>query len=187
MKDIFNQNFDKFEIYANRNIFVLNDASTGKPSVSPDFESSTADLNGTKEAYVAAKRKHAALATEVNALESSLNAMKTGLFNLRVAAQSLDAHGVTPLTVTARALAQRKSELEAMVSRANKLTARVVEEGPSSSANYGTKKRAANMSHPSGRPSSPKQSSGTSSAMKPASKRLRGEVEQLEKLKSHLK
>ena len=70
------------------------------------------------------------MAQDVSECEAVVNEMKTALFNMRVGAQTLDAHKVQPLNETAALLAQYKREVADLVSRANTLAALMREGAP---------------------------------------------------------
>jgi len=59
-----------------------------------------------------------------------MNEMKTALFNIRVGAQTLDAHKVQPLDETAALLAQYKSDVMSLMSKAEALTAHMRDGAP---------------------------------------------------------
>jgi len=132
LKHEFSKNLDKFEIYANRNIFVLADSASGAPVVPIDVVSASSELISLREQYLTLREQHEAASAEAADCEGILASMKTALFNVRVGAQTLDAHNVPSLVETAAQLARFKADVVALTRRANDLTKAVVGVNPSS-------------------------------------------------------
>ena len=117
LKKQFNKNLDKFEIYANRNIFVLSDEKTGEAIIPTDLNSMSSELVGLHDQYLLLKEKYYQIVTNVTEYEQVLSEIKTVIFNLRVGAQVFDE--LEPLDGTAATLSKQKNDLENLVKRAN--------------------------------------------------------------------
>ena len=117
LKKQFNKNLDKFEIYANRNIFVLSDEKTGEAIIPTDLNSMSSELVGLHDQYLILKEKYNQIVTNVTEYEQVLSEIKTVIFNLRVGAQVFDE--LEPLDGTAATLSKQKNDLDNLVKRAN--------------------------------------------------------------------
>lgn len=123
----FQKNLDKFELYSYRNIFSIPGSDATAPGISSDVAATSGDLNVLRDKYSGMKRRYEAMTKELVECEKAVGDMKTALFNIRVGAQTLDAHNVQPLVETAEQLCGLKKQLEDATARADTLTANMMD------------------------------------------------------------
>jgi hypothetical protein len=130
MKEHFDRNMDKFEVYCMRNIFVppapmpsSSSASSSSPAGGKmTLETATQQVEEMRIKYEAAKKKHAQMTIDLKMGENLLKEMKSAHFRLMVATQILDEHNVNPLEDSMALLNENKNALQELCGKAYTLT-----------------------------------------------------------------
>lgn len=127
MKEHFDRNMDKFEVYCMRNIFVppTAESSSSKSSASSgkdDLESVTKQVEELRSKYEDAVKRHSQMTMELKMGEALLKEMKNAHFKLMVATQVLDEYNVNPLEDSMATLNENKQSLQELCGKAYTLT-----------------------------------------------------------------
>lgn len=142
MKRSFDRNLDKFDIYANRNIFVLptkstiddnNNAAAATDTAPITLDSRMKEASLLKKKYLSLHQQYADMTIQCQNYELLYAQMKQSLFQLIVGSQVMDEHNVQPLAETMAKLAQQKHELLTLCNKAHELIKKM-ESPPSSSS-----------------------------------------------------
>jgi len=117
MRKHFSRNTGKFELYARRNIFCM--PEIGKSSgAGGSGATEQADVEALKAKYSELQDDCSRLAEETNNLDSLLKEMRSALYNVRVAAQSLESKDQSNLAETVASLNNQKTALSALTRKA---------------------------------------------------------------------
>jgi hypothetical protein len=117
-KEKFDQNMDKFRIYAMRNIFVPCSRS-GSVYASPGMSSKTdEELSTLRQQYLHLQAENRTLADSCRDTEVLLKDMRSALFTLRVGAQVFDGVELQNIAETVAYITHNKQQLEKMCAEA---------------------------------------------------------------------
>jgi hypothetical protein len=117
-KEKFDQNMDKFRIYAMRNIFVPCSQS-GSVYASPGMSSKTDEqLSTLRQQYLQLQAENRTLADSCRDTEVLLKDMRSALFTLRVGAQVFDDVELQNIAETVAYITHNKQQLEKMCAEA---------------------------------------------------------------------
>jgi hypothetical protein len=117
-KEKFDQNMDKFRIYAMRNIFVPCSQS-GSVYTSPGMSSKTDEqLSTLRQQYLQLQAENRTLADSCRDTEVLLKDMRSALFTLRVGAQVFDDVELQNIADTVAYITHNKQQLEKMCAEA---------------------------------------------------------------------
>ena len=125
MREEFESNLSRFELYVNRNIFVPNSipppssqhtvieptAADIPPNNQDSLTAITGEVDALKQHYLRIRSAHTRLSNECRNSELLIRDMRTAMFNLRVGAQALEENNIHPLEGTVGNLAQYRQIL----------------------------------------------------------------------------
>jgi hypothetical protein len=126
IKFIYDKNMDKFELYAQRNIFTLPKDSVGEGATDESKSASGGEEidNQLAEAHnrlLEMQNKYFTLKTDYEDGELLLKDMREAIFQLKVGQQVLDEYSVEPLSKFSGSMLQQKESLEALTEKATHL------------------------------------------------------------------
>ena len=120
MKSSYSKNMGKFELYALRNIFSLPSAaeSTAAVASKQSLDKVSAELEQTRQKYLAMQAQKNRLAMECVQGEALLKDMRSASFTMKVGSQVLEEYAVAPLDTTVSSIVTKQVELQALCTRA---------------------------------------------------------------------
>ena len=112
LKDQLDVNFNKFNAYAVRNIFTINEVSNTTSMSNKDLiDKKNHEIAVLRQKYNELVVRHGSLSNENKQMEAVLSDMRNALFQLRVGAQVLDEYNVQPLVDTMSHIQSQKQIL----------------------------------------------------------------------------
>ncbi len=111
---------DKFELYCNRNIFVLPEIkeSENQSDIDNKLKSVNEEVGLLKKHYLDSRRLHSSYTVEHQEAEALLYDMSKTLFNIQVGAQVFEQFNIQPLSESMENLSQTKKSLEDLMAKA---------------------------------------------------------------------
>ena len=125
MREEFDKNLDKFEVYTSRNVFlptlkpipvsnstaVASSGASGSRPHAAELEVLTAEIDGLKARYLDLRAAHSRLSNECRDADLLLKDMRNAMFHLRVGSQVLDENNIQSLEDSVASLTQYRLAL----------------------------------------------------------------------------
>ena len=125
MKEEFDKNLDKFEVYCKRNVFVPlqnvtspPESSTSTQNISAELETLTSEIDSLKIRYLDLRQSQNKLSAECRETDLLLKDMRHAMFRLRVGSQVLEEHNIQNLADSMSSMVQYRQTLNKLTQNA---------------------------------------------------------------------